>query len=220
MDGVHTENQRISIQVSLSGYSFNGRWFAPEELFREEEFRRRHDSVELSLLTPKVALVPSAFFRESTARDSLMEVAPASASDNVEWVEVPEFGAVLVYSLDIGETLSRVLAQTVLPVSGVPVRVLPELYYLLKALPGIEDYNKIAASWKDGWLHLAVAQGKTLCLANVFPAPDFTTAQYYLFLSMKQLQLNPEISTACFRTPLDMDQTMSLYRYFKSVSSL
>ena len=37
---------------------------------------------------------------------------------------------------------------------------------------------------------------------------------------MKQLQLNPEVSTVHFRTPLDMDSSMSLYRYFKAVVQL
>ena len=72
----------------------------------------------------------------------------------------------------------------------------------------------------DGWLHMAVGQGKSLMLANVFDAPDFTTAQYFIFLALKKLQLNPEVSTICFRTPLQPEQEMSLYRYFKAVEVL
>jgi len=109
------------------------------------------------------------------------------------------------------------MAQTVLPTSGEPVRVLPEMYYILRSMSSVDEYNKIVASFRDGWLHLAVAQGKSLRLANVFKAPDFTTAQYFIFLALKQLQLNPEISTMCLRTPVDMDSKMSLYRYFKAV---
>ena len=37
---------------------------------------------------------------------------------------------------------------------------------------------------------------------------------------MKRLQLNPEVSTVHFRTPLNPDAEMSLYRYFKSVVQL
>jgi hypothetical protein len=98
--------------------------------------------------------------------------------------------------------------------------VLPELYYQLSMLEALPEYNKIIASWMDGWLHLTIAQGKTLRLANVFAAPDFTTAEYFLFLAMKRLQLNQEVSTVCFHTPLDADAEMSLYRYFKSVVQL
>ena len=228
MDAVQTQNTGISIQVSLSGYSFKmlapgagpSGWMGSEQLFTTQEFQKRYPVVEISLLTPKVALVPESFFDQASARAALAEVVSIGEEDVVEWVEVPEFGAVLVYSLSMGESLSKVLSQTVLTTSGESARVLPEMYWLLRSLEDISDYNKIAASWRDGWLHLAIAQGKSLRLANFFQAPDFTTAQYFLFLAMKQLQLNPEVSTVCFRTPLDMDSSMSLYRYFKAVVQL
>jgi hypothetical protein len=72
----------------------------------------------------------------------------------------------------------------------------------------------------DGVLYLVIAQGKSLLLCNTFQAQDFTTAQYFIFLAMKKLQLNPEVSTICFRTPLSEEDEMSLYRYFKSVEQL
>ena len=227
MDNVHTQSSGISIQVSLSGYSFKtlpggsaSGWMGSEQLFTTPEFQHRYKEVEISLLTPKVALVPESFFAEESAAQALAEVAQTGKDDVVEWVAVPEVGAVLLYSLSIGESLSRVLAQTVLKEDGSQARVLPEMYYLIRTLGSVEDYNKIVASWRDGWLHLVIAQGKSLRLANVFQAPDFTTAQYFLFLAMKRLQLNPEVSTVNFRTPLDMDSCMSLYRYFKAVVQL
>ena len=227
MDTVHTQSSGISIQVSLSGYSFKtlpggtpSGWMGSEQLFTTPEFQRRYKEVEITLLTPKVALVPESFFDESSAREALAEVVALKNEDTVEWVAVPEVGAVLLYSLSIGESLSKVLSQTVLTESGDMVKVYPEMYGLLRSLSTIEDYNKIVASWRDGYLHLVIAQGRSLRLANVFQAPDFTTAQYFLFLAMKQLQLNPEVSTVCFRTPLDMDSHMSLYRYFKAVVQL
>ena len=211
----------MSIQVSLSGFSFNGSdWIGSEKLFTTPEFQRRYSSVEISLLTPKVALIPEPFFNPSNARAALEETVALDPSDLVEYVEIPSLVSALVYSNSIGESLSRVLANTVLPASGEPVKVLPEMFYLLKELDALTEYNKIVASWADGSLHLVIAQGKSLSLANTFRAPDFTTAQYFLFLAMKKLQLNPEVSTVCFRTPLTMEAEMSLYRYFKSVSRL
>ena len=230
MDQAHTSYTGISIQVSLSGYSFKVRtpegeeprsaWIGAERLFTTPEFQRRYADVEVSLLTPKVALVPESFYNPGRARPALEEVAALEEGDFVESVPLPSLGSVLVFSNTVGESLSRVIAQTVLPSSGVPVRVLPEMYYLLKELETLTEYNKIAASWRDGWLHLVIAQGKSLLLANVFEAPDFTTAQYFLFLGMRRLQLNPEVSTVCFRTPLDPEAEMSLYRYFKGVVQL
>lgn len=229
MDRAHTAYTGISIQVSLSGYSFKVHsgeevrlfpWMGAERLFTTPEFQHRYDRVDISLLTPKVALVPESFYNPGTARAALSEVAALQEGDFVESVNVPSLASVLLFSNSIGESLSKVIAQTVLPSSGMPVRVLPELYYLLLELSGLSEYNKIVASWRDGWLHLVIAQGKSLLLANVFEAPDFTTAEYFLFLSMKRLQLNPEVSTVCFRTPLDPEAEMSLYRYFKAVVQL
>ena len=221
MDAASNAYKEISIQVSLSGYSFNrSGWIGAEKIFTTEEFQHRYSSVDISLLTPKVALVPEPFFNPARAREALEEVVALAPADVVEYVPVPALASVLVYSNSIGESLSRVMANTVLTTSGEPARVLPEMYYLLKELDGITEYNKIVASWADGWLHLVIAQGKSLSLANTFQAPDFTTAEYFIFLAMRRLQLNPEVSTVCFRTPLTPEAEMSLYRYFKSVSRL
>jgi len=229
MESPSTSFTGISIQVSLSGYSFKVQteeglrmsdWLSAENLFTTPEFQRRYGKVAVSLMTPKCCLVPEVFFEPSRARAALEEVCPLGEADFVETVPVPSQASVLVFSNSIGESLSKVIAQTVLPVSGEPVRVLPEMYYLLRQLDTLTEYNKIVASWADGYLHLVIAQGKSLRLVNVFQAPDFTTAQYFLFLGLKQLQLNPEVSTVCFRTPLTPEARMSLYRYFKGVVQL
>ena len=213
--------QEISIQVSLGGFSFNqSPWIGSEKLFTTPEFQRRYNSVNISLLTPKVALVPEPFFNPDKARAALEEVVALEPADTVEYISVPSLASVLVYSNSIGGSLAKVLSNTVLPTSGEPVKVLPEMYYMLRELETLTEYNKIIASWADGWLHLVIAQGKSLSLANTFQAQDFTTAEYFLFLAMRRLQLNPEVSTVCFRTPLTPEAEMSLYRYFKSVSRL
>ena len=84
---------------------------------------------------------------------------------------MPQFGARVVYSLTIGETLSRVIAQGLTVPGAAPVEVLPEIWYLLRALGDVPEYNRIVASIADGRLYLAIAQGKTLLLANSYPAP-------------------------------------------------
>ena len=223
------QKNRISIQVSLSGYSFRygqdgqmqaSGWLGPGSVFTTPEFQRRYDAVDISLFTPKCTLVPEAFFNPADAREMLSGVVPLRPEDAVAYVSIPEFGAVLLYSNSIDESLSKVLSQTVLLTSGESAPVYPELYYILKELPLCPEYNRILASYRDGYLHLAVAQGKTLLLANVYKAVDFTTAEYFLFLALKTLQLNPEVSTISWRTPLSSDEEMSLYRYFKAVEVL
>ena len=140
-------------------------------------------------------LVPSQFFDPASAREALAEVADLKEGQVVGYLDIPHYDAVLVYAQD-----------------GDSVVDTPEIYKILMHLPACPEYNKI--------LCRGVAQGKSLLLANSFPAADFTTAQYYIFLSLNSLQLNPEFSTICWMTELDAGEEMSLYRYFKSVVRL
>ena len=220
---------RISIQVGLSGYSFkiesdNGLhssdWLSADRVFTTPEFLKRYDKVDLAVFTPKASLVPTQFFSPEVAKKLLSEVVSLKDDEVVESVPVPEYNAVLVYSNNIGETLTRVVSETVLWTDGSKAHPLPVMYHMLKALPGLPDYNKILAAYMDGVLYLALAQGATLLLCNSFKAPDFTTAQYFIFLALKRLQLNPEMSTITFMTSLDYEQEMSLYRYFRSVEHI
>jgi len=160
-----------------------------------------------SLLTPKCTIVPVHFFDPAKAQESLQRVVELDSQDQVKYVDVPQYDAVLVYSnKDI--------------ISGSESELLPEMFYLLEVLPSCKEYNKIVASWVGGYLYLAIAQGKSLLLANSYQAKDFTTAQYFIFLAMKSLQLNPEISTISWRLPIGPEEEMSLYRYFKTVEQL
>ena len=220
---------RVSIQVSLSGYSFkiqdedgshSSGWMSADRVFTTPEFQKRYSQVDISVFTPKFALIPSHFHHPLRVRQNLAEVARLEDSDKVESVDVPEFAAVLLYSNTIGETLSKVVSETVLMADGSKSSPLPEIYFMLKALPQLPDYNNILASYVDGYLYLTIAQGRSLLLCNSFRAPDFTTAEYFIFMAMKKLQLNPEVSTITFRTSLESEEEMSLYRYFKCVEVL
>ena len=191
-----------------------------ERIFNTPEFARRYNQVDLSVLTPKFALVPTGFHAPEASRQMLAEVVALDEYDQVDFVEVPQFGAVLLYSLSLSGTLPKVVSETVIRTDGSKGRMLPESYYMLSAMADIPDYNKILAAYIDGWLSLAIAQGKTLMLCNSFQAPDFTTAEYFVFLAMKKLQLNPEMSSIYFRTQLSEEQEMSLYRYFRSVEHI
>ena len=220
---------RISIQVGLSGYSFRiqadggeraSGWMTAERIFSTPEFQKRYSEVEVSVFTPKCTLVPAQFHVPENSRQMLSEVVNVMEDESVEYVPVPEFAAVMLYSNTMTGAVSRVVSETVLRTDGTKARPLPECYYMLKQLADIPDYNKILASYKDDSLYLVIAQGKSLLFCNTFKAPDFTTAQYFIFLAMKKLQLNPEVSSIFFRTPLDSDQEMTLYRYFRNVEQI
>ena len=220
---------RISIQVGLSGYSFkiedtnsasSSGWLGAESVFTVKELQKRYSQVDIAVLTPYCTLVPQDFYDPESSREQLASVVNLPEGAVVETVPVPEFASVLVYSTSVGGTLHKVLAESVRLTDGNKVKPLPEMYYMLRAVFGLPDYNRILASYMDGILYLVVAQGRVLLLCNSFRAPDFTTAEYFIFMVMKKLQLNPEVSTITFRTPLTDEQEISLYRYFKSVDTI
>ena len=148
----------------------------------------------------KCTLVPARFFDEGDARCILSELYPLTESEKVSFKEVPRYDAVFIFSSEDGRP--------------------PVLYELLDGLERCQEYNKILFHFGGGCMDLAIAQGERLLLANSYPAPDFTTAQYYLFLAVKSLQLNPELSTVTVASDLTPEEEMSLYRYFKSVERL
>ncbi|MBR1927814.1 MAG: DUF3822 family protein [Bacteroidales bacterium] len=180
----------------------------------------------MSRHTSKVALVPSAFFDPASVREMLSRTVILDQEDKVEYISLPELSAELVYSLspqipDPDGADEPVIRKPTLSLSkGEAKDLLPELYHVLKSLSSVTEHNKIVASYGDGVLSLAIAQGDKLLLANTFQAADFTTAEYFLFMAVKRLQLNPEVSSIHFRTALSAEEEMSLYRYFKSVEVL
>ena len=229
MQETGSNKEIISIQVGLDRYAFktfsstlvhSSGWMSADRIFTATELQRRYDEVRFSVFTPKCALIPSDFFVREHARALLAASAPVGENDVVDYVPVQEFNSVLVFSNSNGGTLARVLSDLVMNADGSKSRILPELYWILKSLKDVSEYNKIIASYMDGNLYLAIAQGKSLILCNSFEAPDFTTALYHIFRAMKRLQLNPEVSPIFFRTPLTEEQIMTLYNYFKSVEEI
>lgn len=149
-------------------------------------------------------LVPSNFFSPDKQREALSEVAKIEDHSEVKHINIPQYDTVLVYSTD-GDSV----------VCDPPI-----MAEILKKLPECAEYNKILCCIDNGELNIAVAQGKSLLVANAFKVQDFTTAEYYIFLCVKAQQINPEVSTICWMGELSAEAKMSLYRYFKSVSLL
>jgi len=215
-------NSLISIQVRADGFAMNNgcarsQWLGADRVFSTPELQQRYDSVEISVFTPKFTLVPNNFFTPEGAREMLSEVVTLTDSDAIGYASLPQFAAVAVFSTTVVGSLSKVLHEYLRKTDGTKGLLVPEQYFMLNSLEQISDYNKIVASYADGYLHLVVAQGKTLLLCNSFEATDFTTAEYFIFMVLRKFQLNPEVSSIYFRTPLTDAEEESLYGYFHSV---
>lgn len=145
-------------------------------------------------MAPKFTMVPSEFFSEEKAGELLSKVVPLEDGEPLLYVNIPEYRSTLIYT---GQ--------------------LPEIYSMLQLMSKITLYNKIVAEIRDGYLYLSIAQGNSLLLANCFKAPDFTTAEYFIFSALKSFQINPEVSTLFLASPVTSAQLISLCSYFKSV---
>ena len=149
-------------------------------------------------MKPKFTLVPSEYFNPESAGDFLSKVVLLEEGEPLSFLDIPGYDAVLLYA---GEQR-------------------PFVYDMLLSLCKIREHYKILASHRDGYLYIVIAQGESLMFCNAFQAVDFTTAEYFIFLAMKSLQLNPEVSTICWKGSLDTEDEMSLYRYFKGVDRI
>ncbi len=145
-----------------------------------------------------MTLVPASFYDKTCAREYLAQVVDIAPDAQIHSEFLADFDAYFVYAGD-----ER-----------------PALLDSLSVLLSIKEYNKILCQWDGAVLSLCIAQGKSLLLSNTFPAADFITAMYFVLLCMKSLQLNPEVSTVYFRSPLSAEQQVSLYHYFMEVKAL
>ena len=147
----------------------------------------------------KYTLVPQSFFVKDNENMILSELVQLDKEDKVEYKELPDFKAVLVYAHTDG--------------------AIPEVYSLLERASSIKDYNKVLAYHSNGYIHIVIAVGKKLLLCNSFEASDIVTAEYFIFASVKKFQINPEVSTIYIKGG-DSQFKSELFRYFKGVESL
>ena len=148
-------------------------------------------------MTPRYTLVPSEFFSEQDAENILKEVVPLAEGEPLSFVQIPSHDAVLVYQ---GER--------------------PVVYEMILSLCKSGEYNKVVCCLRDGYLYLVIAQGDGLVLCNSFKAGDFTTLQYYVFLCLNRLQINPQVSVLYFYPSLPEGFDAALAGRFKSVEVL
>ncbi len=145
-----------------------------------------------------MTIVPTPFYDKACAREYLAQVVDISENEAVHSVHLSAFDSYFIYA---GEEKPALLA-------------------CLGDLLSIKEYNKILCHWDGSALSLCIAQGKSLLLANTYHTSDFVGVMYFVILALKSLQLNPEVSTIYFRSPLSSERQVMLYHYFMEVKSL
>ncbi|MBQ9596916.1 MAG: DUF3822 family protein [Bacteroidales bacterium] len=214
---------KLSVRFGQNGFTYQtndcarSEWLSAEFVFCSDIFQRSYEEVVLSAFLPRYTLVPANWFDETRAQEYMDAAFTPEEGADLRWNVLPaELGAVEIWTPDKSRLTHIVCSM----LSVSEASILPEFHFLLTEGYKVDSYNKIIASYAEGRLYLVIFQGKNLMLCNSFEAPDFTTAQYYIFRMLKNLQLNPEASTIYFRTPLTAEEEMSLYHYFQAVKSL
>ena len=149
----------------------------------------------------KYTIVPASFFREDDSRNILSQAVQLEESDKAEYQELPEFQAVLVYASN-------------------PAEKSPAVLDMLLAVSSIGEYNKVLACYDGSSVTVVIAAGSKLLLANSYPAADCVTGEYFIFASLKQFQINPEVTTVYFYGDAPFEMKNDMFRYCKGVEKL
>ena len=150
----------------------------------------------------KYTLVPTGFFSPADAHKILSEAVRLSEKDKVNYQELPQFKAVLVYALSEGGKA-------------------PAIASLLEKAGSLETARHSVAACFDGEaLHLVITEGGKLLLANSYPASDIVTAEYFLFAAMNRLRIDPQETAVHLGEPVSPEMAEELARYCKEVERL
>lgn len=145
----------------------------------------------------KYTIVPEAFFEKDQANTILSQAVQLDENDRVTYQELPEYKAVLVYA---GK--------------------LPKIAELIKALPNLTDFNRLAAAFDGRIIDIALALGDDLKIANSYTATDETTAEYFILSVLKRFQVNPKVTIINFSGEIPFKLHNDLFRIFKGVEKL
>lgn len=97
------------------------------------------------------------------------------------------------------------------------VNFTPSVYHSLKKMHGMKEYNKVIADYRSGLLVLVIADFTGLQLCNSYHASDFKTALYYIVSAVKEYNFNPEQSLLVLMSePAEGDRVLAM-KYFYDV---
>ena len=94
---------------------------------------------------------------------------------------------------------------------------LPFVVKLMEEAAVIGDFNKVAFHYSKerGIAHIVIYTGNQLRLANSFKVDSYESALYFLFLSIKGLQMNPQQCVVQICWNIDPAQKQTADRFFK-----
>lgn len=222
---------RITIQIDLSGYSFNHltnqeslKVGLERKLLKESEGESNSlECIECVLNTHVYTLIPTSLCpegEETSILSQMFRFGGDIASDSiVKRIELPMYDATILYSIPAQITNS--IKETFGEDYGT-IKVIPTIYKLIDNLQTLSDHNRVLVYWKD-WsrdnhIHIVAAEGESLKLVNSYKVSDFTTALYYILMVVKEVMFNPENTTIQIYGELSSWEKSKFEKYFKGVN--
>lgn len=228
----NTSRLRLTIQIDLSGFSFKisnskgefvhryhydfpvgARNFYDIEDHVKKEFNSQpllskdYAAVRVYYGTEKYCLVPNSFFKKDEAMSMLGKLHDVFDSDEVLFVDMPEQKAVLIYAIPnvVMNNITRTLKNA---------EFYPISYFLLDKISLLMGNNRMLIHFSNHIVHIVAAERDKLLLSNSYPAPDFVTGEYYIFLVTKEVMFNPEHTILNVSGNITPEQEVSLKKYF------
>ena len=156
--------------------------------------------------TEKFTLIPKQIYTPELGREALEQQFQLNIDANIESCQVCAAEAVMVYC-----------AHNIMEVTSDVEKPLPLAAGMMQTVYGIEEYNKVAFHYSKerGFAHIVIYTGEALKLANAFKVDSYESALYFLFLSIKGLQMNPQqcVITLCW--DIDAKQREIAGKFFK-----
>jgi hypothetical protein len=234
--GNDTSRLRLTIQIDLSGFSFKisnslgeflhsyhadfpvGAFNADDiEIYIKKEvesqplLNKEYAAVRVYYGTEKYCLVPVAFFKKENAMKMLSGLHKIEYLDEVMFVDIPEQKAVLIYAIPNAVTTHIFRVQK-------NAEFYPVSYFLLDKTSFLLDNNRVLINISHNIVHIVASERDKLLIANSYPASDFVTAEYYLFLVIKEVMFNPESTILQVSGNITAEQENELKRYFKGIN--
>lgn len=233
--GNNTSRLRLTIQIDLSGFSFKisnslGEFlytyykkfpvgahsaddielFIKKEISSQNLLSKEYAAIRVYYGTEKYCLVPSSFFKKDEALKLLSQLHNIEEMDEVLFVEIPEQKAVLIYAIPNAVTSHIFRVQKT-------AEFYPISYFLIDKMSLLADNNRVLVHIADNIVHIVAGERDNLLIANSYPASDFVTAQYYIFLVVKEVMFNPEATFVQVSGNVTDNQITELKKYFKGV---
>lgn len=231
-----TKEYKLSIQANLNGFSFSVVNYAVNKLLflyqsdfscektHYEMFLKStsqlirsfpllssdYESVDVIFDTHKYALIPKQLYKEADSFQHLSKLHKLEELEEIDVVEISDEQAVILFA--VNSTFMNFI-KDIQP----DFKVYPSIYPMISRISSLQDYNKIFFQFYKGIVHIIAAEGSRLVYCNSFPAIHFNTALYFLLLTLKEVQFNPEITTVYVSGNLKDFEIMDISKYFSKV---